>query len=376
MGPITVLGSVFVGVVLVTNLVLGRWLLQEELTPTKVVGSSLVLTGAVMCTAATPSGVPTSFTTADMRTLFERGPPFGGFYLGMIIGIILLCLGFIVAVERAYPPPNALRRTEPTTNPRLSRHSSPFRMPTMNPRLSRQSSPFKAAFRSGMKRPSLRLRLVMVLVYPGSLGLNEAFVDACARGYSSMILRCLREEEGLAACNDWPLYLMMCVGIPAAIATGYWLKVVFARYQTTLALPIEYSMLNICAVGGGLLFYNEVVYMNHWQLPLVLAGCGVMTLGGFMIVAVGLREELRPKRGAQVGLGLTTPPALTRKEAVAVEEVVAVEEAVAAVLKLQQLFRRRRLRLAWYQLINDLRDWKDLVKQIEAARQQQSTLSA
>ena len=376
MGPITVLGSVFVGVVLVTNLVLGRWLLQEELTPTKVVGSSLVLTGAVMCTAATPSGVPTSFTTADMRTLFERGPPFGGFYLGMIIGIILLCLGFIVAVERAYPPPNALRRTEPTTNPRLSRHSSPFRMPTMNPRLSRQSSPFKAAFRSGMKRPSLRLRLVMVLVYPGSLGLNEAFVDACARGYSSMILRCLREEEGLAACNDWPLYLMLCVGIPSAIATGYWLKVVFARYQTTLALPIEYSMLNICAVGGGLLFYNEVVYMNHWQLPLVLAGCGVMTLGGFMIVAVGLREELRPKRGAQVGLGLTTPPALTRKEAVAVEEVVAVEEAVAAVLKLQQLFRRRRLRLAWYQLINDLRDWKDLVKQIEAARQQQSTLSA
>ena len=101
-----------------------------------------------------------------------------------------------------------------------------------------------------------------------------------------------------------------------------------------------------------------------------------------MIVAVGLREELRPKRGAQVGLGLTTPPALTHKEAVAVEEVVAVEqavaveEAVAAVLKLQQLFRRRRLRLAWYQLINDLRDWKDLVKQIEAARQQQSTLSA
>ena len=79
-----------------------------------------------------------------------------------------------------------------------------------------------------------------------------------------------------------------------------------------------------------------------------------------MIVAVGLREELRPKRGALVGLGLTTPPALTRKEA------------VAAVLKLQKFIRCRRLRLAWYQLINDLRDWNDLVKQIEAARQQQN----
>ena len=81
-----------------------------------------------------------------------------------------------------------------------------------------------------------------------------------------------------------------------------------------------------------------------------------------MIVAVGLREELRPKRGARVGL--TTPPGLTSKEA------------VAAVLKLQKFIRCRRLRLAWYQLINDLRDWKDLVKQIEAARQQQSTLAA
>ena len=44
----------------------------------------------------------------------------------------------------------------------------------------------------------------------------------------------------------------------------------------------------------------------------------------------------------------------------------------AAVLKLQKCIRRRRLRLAWYQLINDLRDWNDLVKQIEAARQQQN----
>jgi hypothetical protein len=44
----------------------------------------------------------------------------------------------------------------------------------------------------------------------------------------------------------------------------------------------------------------------------------------------------------------------------------------AAALKLQKFIRRRRLRLAWYQLINDLRDWNDLVKQIEAARQQQN----
>ena len=40
------------------------------------------------------------------------------------------------------------------------------------------------------------------------------------------------------------------VGIPSAISTSYWLKVVFERYQTTLALPIEYSTLNIFSVIG------------------------------------------------------------------------------------------------------------------------------
>ena len=42
----------------------------------------------------------------------------------------------------------------------------------------------------------------------------------------------------------------MGLGIPAAVSTAYWLKVVFARYQTTLAIPIEYSTLNFFSVVG------------------------------------------------------------------------------------------------------------------------------
>jgi hypothetical protein len=49
---------------------------------------------------------------------------------------------------------------------------------------------------------------------------------------------------------------------------------------------------------------------------------------------------------------------------------------VAAVLRLQNFIRRRRLRLAWYQLVNDLRDREDLVKQIEETRQQQNNLTS
>ena len=137
----------------------------------------------------------------------------------------------------------------------------------------------------------------MVLVYPGSLGLNEAFADICVKAYSSMLVRCITmDERGLPACHDWTLYVTMGVGIPSAISTGYWLKVVFERYQTTLALPIEYSTLNIFSVIGGLLFFQEIDYMTDLQVTLALVGCLIMTIGGAVIVAGEVSEELHASR--------------------------------------------------------------------------------
>jgi hypothetical protein len=285
MGPFTILGSIFVGVLLVTNLVLGHWLLREELTMTKVLGSLLVLAGAIVCTAAAPSGVPTSFSTEAMRALILRAPPFGGSYFACVLGVVLLCLVFIIVIEKRYPVPKGAQGGPGTPG-------SPLRLAST------------AWLPQRVARPSTCLSLVMLVVYPGSLGLNESFVDACARAYSSMIVRCVTEaQEGLAACHDWSLYLLMGLGIPAAVSTAYWLKVVFARYQTTLAIPIEYSTLNFFSVVGGLLFFQEAEYMEPWQLEFVLIGCSVMTVGGFVLVAVGLQEELLSKRVA----GWTSP---------------------------------------------------------------------
>ena len=72
LGPFTVLASVFT-TLLVFNLGFARWLLQETITRDKVASCGLVLLGAVVSTAGTPSGVPTSFSTpARGRAL---GPP-------------------------------------------------------------------------------------------------------------------------------------------------------------------------------------------------------------------------------------------------------------------------------------------------------------
>ena len=146
MGPFTILGSIFVGVLLVTNLVLGHWLLREELTMTKVLGSLLVLAGAIVCTAAAPSGVPTSFSTEAMRALILRAPPFGGSYFACVLGVVLLCLVFIVVIEKRYPVPKGAQGGPGTPG-------SPLRLAS-----------------SRVVRPSTCLSVVMLVVYPGSLG--------------------------------------------------------------------------------------------------------------------------------------------------------------------------------------------------------------
>ena len=259
LGPLTILGSIFVGALLVTNLFLGHWLLREEVTVTKVVGSLLVLCGSIVVIAATPSGVPTSFTSADMQQLLLS---YEALYLASIVLIVLICFVFILYVERTYPPPT----TQAARKLRASRAASRAAISPTSPPSLHVAHPTLSTLPTTAVQPSLRLKSLMVFVYPGSLGLNEAFVDICARAYSTMLVRCV-SQDGLASCHGWPLYLLMGTGIPATFSTAYMLKVVYERFQTTLALPIEYSSLNLFSVMGGLLFFQEVDYMEDWQVP-------------------------------------------------------------------------------------------------------------
>ena len=81
------------------------------------------------------------------------------------------------------------------------------------------------------------------------------------------------------SCLHWTLVSLMSVGITAAVSTALWLWIVFRRYETTLALPIEYGALSLFSVVGGLLFFQEHEYMDQRQLVLVLTGCGLILLG-------------------------------------------------------------------------------------------------
>merc|ERR1712072_1471919 len=54
------------------------------------------------------------------------------------------------------------------------------------------------------------------------------------------------------------------------------MRVVFQRFEVTLALPIEYGTLNMGNVASGILFYDEVDRMESWQLALLLLGAAII----------------------------------------------------------------------------------------------------
>ena len=87
-------------------------------------------------------------------------------------------------------------------------------------------------------------------------------------------------DEGKASCTHPVLYVSIGAWVLFAFASSFWyMRKVFRRYETTVALPVEYGTLNIANVGTGLLFYAEYAAMDGRQLALVISGCAVILLG-------------------------------------------------------------------------------------------------
>jgi hypothetical protein len=132
---------------------------------------------------------------------------------------------------------------------------------------------------------------LMVFLYPGALGLDESVADCGVRAFSAMLL----SAEEASPWGESTFWLMVAVGVGCACATSVWLAAVYRRYETTIALPIEYGALNVCSVAAGLLFYDEARYMQRWQLGCVLGGAAIVMVG----IAMSLRATRQPTRATQ-----------------------------------------------------------------------------
>ena len=72
----------------------------------------------------------------------------------------------------------------------------------------------------------------------------------------------------------------MVLGTGAGVLSAiFYMPIVYRRYETTVALPIEYGALNAGNIASGLLFYRESQYMEGWQIGMALGGCAVILFG-------------------------------------------------------------------------------------------------
>ena len=126
------------------------------------------------------------------------------------------------------------------------------------------------------EQPPRWLNSLMLFVYPGSLGLDEAINGSCLKAGISMMNRC---AQGEGSCTHPLLYIALVVIVLSALATVWWLRVVFKRYETTLALPIEYGTVNVVMVASGLVLYQEYKYMDTWQIAVMITGSAIVCVG-------------------------------------------------------------------------------------------------
>ena len=90
--------------------------------------------------------------------------------------------------------------------------------------------------------------------------------------------------RGCAECGVPVVYVS--IGFWVLLSFGgslAWMPIVYKRYEVSVALPIEYGSLNAFSVLSGLLFYDEHIYMQPWQLALQVVGCVAILIG----IAIG-----------------------------------------------------------------------------------------
>eukprot|EP00812_Abedinium_dasypus_P013486 NODE_698_length_1401_cov_248.054978.p1 GENE.NODE_698_length_1401_cov_248.054978~~NODE_698_length_1401_cov_248.054978.p1 ORF type:complete len:427 (+),score=109.13 NODE_698_length_1401_cov_248.054978:83-1282(+) len=313
LGPFALLASVFT-TLLVFNMIFARLLLGEELTQPRIAGSLLVCLGVALITVATPSGVKTDFTPSDGEELFSR--PAGAIYMCVLL---LGVLGSVLPMcwyERRYPISHireARAGAEPAAAPELPASSAgrvvgildtiPVEARTVSasppttPSTSASSAQHAAAPGSAWEAhaadaakpappplsplpeaprlPPAHLDLLMGLIYPGSLGLDEGICHLTMKLTISMLAHCSEED----ACLNAVVLFSTILWASASVATLWWMRTVFQRYEITQALPVEYGSVNIASICSGLIFYGEGKYMDAWQLALVIVGIFVIAAG-------------------------------------------------------------------------------------------------
>jgi hypothetical protein len=345
--PLSLLAGIFT-TLLLWNLFFGKRLLNELLTPQKWQGAIVIMIGVVLTVSGTSSKVPTEFSTDQIEKLFTKVG--GCVYVVFLVVMIIVCVAIIFLFEKKYPieddevtPVCSTHESTPTNSNKSqmsdscvrdtetsSRKSGALRknlsshllVPGLNsghaargPSIAKRHrqitllrslttsfgtgdteplvnfickySSFYARPKEMKKKVPYWLDKCMLVIYPGSLGLDEGIAHLSMKAFMSLFAQC----GSAGTCGKPIIWLMVLSWLISSLATLWWLRTVFKRYDTTKALPIEYGTVMATNALSGLIFYNESRYMSTAQIGLIGLGVVVILLG----LAVGLRDKKESK---------------------------------------------------------------------------------
>jgi len=342
--PLSLLAGIFT-TLLLWNLYIGKRLLNEELTPQKKYGAFVVMLGVIMTASATSDQVPTEFSVEEIQGLFLCVS--GTVYITLLGLVIHICVAIIALFEKRYPLEKresemledlqvesckkiTFAKTETSGEKAIQTitlgqgrtplnesvsESTPHTR-TLPYKLhrsltmsfgSRDTAPLSNYIRTrssfyakpeevqkNQKVPSW-LDKCMALIYPGSLGLDEGVAHLSMKAFMALIWQCGKT----GTCGEPIIYIMFGLWSVTSLATLWWMRTVFKRYEITKALPIEYGAVMAVNAMSGLIFYKESKYMETWQITLMSVGVFVIVIG----LMVGLREKQK-QQTAEPSTGL------------------------------------------------------------------------
>jgi hypothetical protein len=272
-GPLSLLAGVFT-TLLVFNMLFSWYLLGEELTPPRIAGSVVILIGVVLCVAGTPNDIDTTFSPQDITNLITSVT--GALYVTVLAVFVVSSVAAIMWYESLHKPCDCSIESGGQAEVVLSPHTM---IPLHDSDSSLHAPPpnLVPVVAEGRAEPPAGEWLdgLMGVVYPGSLGVDEGIAHLAMKASLSMLDTCKGEGD----CGMPIIYFFLVVWVAASVATLWWLRRVFGRFESTRALPVEYGAVNIVSVCSGFLFFRESEYMEHWQVSLIVAGVAVIACG-------------------------------------------------------------------------------------------------
>ena len=295
LGPLFVLGGVFT-LLLVFNLIFARLMLREAITLMKVAGALSIVVGVIVAIFSVPDDVKTSFTPSDIEALFARSA--GASYFALLLFLLATTAVSIAYYEYRYPPavdlgnPPAKNKISPTQTSSTTTSKLESAKSRVHPGAGSEDEGELSARHGNAQLPDMAvgseslarnnsppppwLDRVMSIAYPMSLGIDEGLAQLTIRAWMAIVSSC--GKNGVS-CNHWTLYVNIVLWIFFSLACVPYLRVVFRRYETTMALPIEYGTMNALATCSGLLFYEEGATAAPWQLSLAIISLALVCLG-------------------------------------------------------------------------------------------------